>query len=99
MCTSFALISHFSFCILFFFSDIPLRPLRLLRKLSDASHNFTAAAASAVKFLASMKEGKLQCLFWRRVVGGSKESGSVSTLLLQSVAGLNQIQFNVAKLK
>ena len=30
-------------------------------------------------------------------MGGSKEPGGASTLLLQSAAGLNQIQFNVAK--
>ena len=79
------------------FFDIPLRLLRLLRNLSDGSPNFTASAASAVNFLASMEEGKLQCLLSRRVVGGSKESGSAGTLLLQSAAGLNQIRFNVAK--
>ena len=65
--------------------------------MSDASPNFTASVASAVNFLASTEEDKLQCLLWRVVVDGSKESDRASTLLLQSAAGLNQIQFNVAK--
>ena len=48
----------FSFCILFFLSDIPLRLLRLLWNCPVHLVIFTASAASAVRF---------SLLLWRRV--------------------------------